>query len=187
MSTIQMTTYCKYAHINLDMLQAFWLSLRCMGVDLMKIIRYTSDSVEELQKGWFPTGTESNSDYLGLFKRAEELSDFAISHMEGAKAAIKETRDFYEAFDDDRGYYVVFAKCDDGVICVAWSNADRVTAKAKLLAAFTLYALGKQSKADHSLWDATTRFLHWQVCPALNLADAEELIDEYRIKKKVRA
>ena len=176
----QDTSLCA-SEVNPNLLQEYWLQLRCTGPDVFNIIKYTNDGQAiNLQNGWMPQGKETIQDLKSLLVRACNLKKNLNNNSKEAANKIHTVNDFAEYTDIQDKNYCIFCKCSDGIIGVGWRMNDGDQLKAKLLAGFTLYCLGLMSgDNDPVLWEVAYRHLPFAI--NLDLGVADKLFVKYMI------
>jgi len=143
--------------VNIDAIAEFWrVTMRChTGPDLFRVVKFT-DSMIDIQHGRLPVCKEDETleNKKKLLPFVAEMEELLRENAPAAFNAIKEVFHFYDATAPSRRAVAIYAKCQDGLIAVAWHN-DGDLHKAKSLAYFTLYMLGAiNEEIDPVLWDA---------------------------------
>lgn len=159
--------------VNPDLLQVYWLQLRCTGPDIFTINKYNGSEKRDIQRGWMPRNQETTIEELKeCVKELDALNAFIDKYSNRAREDIINDYDFYETRQLDTNCYCIYCKCSDGIIGVGWRFRDGDLVKARMMAAFTLYVYGLQSAdSDPLLWDIAYRHLPFAMNMDLTLAD----------------
>lgn len=159
--------------VNPNLLQDFWLQLRCTGPDLFTIFNFNGSEAREIQTGWMPQGKETtNTELRECVRELDSLKAFLRDYSDTAFAKINKEFDFHEERLDEPHCYCIYCKCKDGIIGVGWRFRDGDLVKAKMMAVFTLYAFGlTNAEYDPVLWDVAYRHLPFAMNMDLSVAD----------------
>ena len=159
--------------VNPNLLQDFWLQLRCTGPDLFTIQKFDGSTAQDIQNGWMPQAQETTTkDLRECVNELNSLKTFLGDHFNKAFAVIKSEHDFHEEQLKDEHCYCVYCKCNGGIIGVGWRFRDGDLIKAKMMAVFTLYAFGLQNaECDPILWEVSYRHLPFAMNMDLSVAD----------------
>lgn len=159
--------------VNPNLLQDFWLQLRCTGPDLFTVFNFNGSEAREIQTGWMPQGKDTtNAELRECVRDLESLKSFLREHSNTALAHITKEFDFYEVKLEESHCYCIYCKCNNGIIGVGWRFRDGDLIKAKMMAVFTLYAFGlSNAEYDSLLWDVAYRHLPFAMHMDLSIAD----------------
>lgn len=158
MSTTREESSAGLARVNIDAIAKFWsITMRChTGPDLFRVVKFTENGMIDVQKGRLPVCPEDDTseNKKKLVPFALKMEELLRNNAPAAFNTIKKTFNFYDATASNGRAVAIYAKCQDGLIAVAWHN-DGDLHKAKSLAYFTLYMLGAiNAENDPVLWDA---------------------------------
>lgn len=165
--------------VNPNLLQDFWLKLRCTGPDLFTIKRFDGSVTQDIQKGWMPQSKETTiEDLRQCVSELKALQSFVEAKLEDASKEITRVCDFREERSDH--CYCVYCKCSDGIIGVGWRFRDGDLVKAKMMAVFTLYAYGlTNADTDPVLWEVCYRHLPFAM--GMDLSSADKVYIKYAL------
>lgn len=160
--------------VNPDLLQDFWLQMRCTGPDLFAIQKFDGSTTQYIDTGWMPhkKGEDIPTQELrDCVSKLDALGAFVNKHLaEGLEETSAKKYTFHVA--NDEKCYSIYSKCSNGVIGVGWRFNDGDLAKARIMAVFTLYALGLQNAdVDAVLWEMCYRHLPYVMDMDLSVAD----------------
>ncbi len=160
--------------VHPNLLQDFWLQMRCTGPDLFVIQKFDGSTTQYIETGWMPhkKGEDIPTQELrDCVSKLEALGTFVKKHL-ATGLEVTSTKRFAFHEEHSEHCYGIYCKCSDGVIGVGWRFNDGDLAKAKIMAVFTLYVLGLQNaEYDPELWEMCYRHLPFAMDMDLSVAD----------------
>lgn len=162
-------------NVSPDLLQAYWANIRCTGPDFFCIAIHNKET-QQIQHGWMPQSDDFTVVDLRRYnEELEELKELVAEKINNAVAFIQKTPDLYEVHDEKLHTYCMYCSCKCGVIGVGWRFEDGNLTKARMMSAFTLYALGLlRAKDDPVLWEVAYR--HLPFITGINRDEADAII-----------
>lgn len=160
-------------NVSPDLLQAYWAKIRCKGPDFFAIATYNGET-QQIQHGWMPQSDNYTLVDLRRYNQElEELKELVSKKIDNAATFIRKTPDIYEIQDEKLRAYCMYCSCKRGIIGVGWRFEDGSLVKARMMSAFTLYALGLlRAKEDPVLWEVAYRHLPFVSGMDRTIADA---------------
>lgn len=163
--------------VNPDTLQDYWKILRCTGPDVYTIQMSNGLTTQKIDNGWMPHKREEDittDELRECVEQLETISEFVEAHLAEAFAETHNTEEFVFHEVQANHCYAIYCKCSDGTVGVGWRFRDGDLVKARLMAIFTLYALGmkkKNAEADPLLGEMCYRRLPFDMQMDVRTAD----------------